>query len=74
MSKLGNEPAYPCANEQNQTATGETIRQKYVRDAMQGLLSGHGSIVLIDSECALISASAIKIADACLSEEARTRE
>lgn len=73
MSKLGNEPAYPFLYEGG-GANGETIRQKYVRAAMQGLLSGHGSIVLIDSECALISARAIKIADACLSEEARTRE
>jgi len=61
-----NEPAYP-----GMTHIGMTIRQQFVMAAMQGLAprSATGSADRIK----WIAAEAVRLADAALAEEARTR-
>lgn len=73
MSKLGNEPACTCGPS-NDIFPGETIRQKYVRAAMQGLLSNSALLDTHDSNTMKwVAEHAASQADACLAEEARTR-
>lgn len=68
-----NDPAYPCdvpriGEEQGEFFTGMTIRQQFVMAAMQGLAfrSATGSVEWLAGE-------AVRLADAALAEEARTR-
>ncbi|MCP4372994.1 MAG: hypothetical protein GY797_33540 [Deltaproteobacteria bacterium] len=77
----GNEPAYPVEYKECQPHTGielvrglsegMTIRQRFVIAAMQGLSSS--SIRYSSSTKFDIEKEVIRLADACLAEEERTR-
>jgi len=78
MSKPGAEPAFPiCISQGDQrggyknvcSAAGMTIRQYFVAQAMNGLLSDSG----VDDPEELAKA-AVSFSDACIQAEAETRE
>lgn len=78
--KPGNEPAYPCKesewNRDNQgfdeIAQGMTIRQEFVKAAMQGLLA-HGFASAIGNTSEELATLSCEMADACLKKELETR-
>lgn len=82
--KPGDEPAYPVKRKTpasyienivpDQQLEGITIRQQYVKAAMQGILANPRFNLNMNDEWNNLPNLAIEIADACLKREAETRE
>jgi hypothetical protein len=74
---IGNEPAFPeieviNGNGDKRFHVGMTIRQEFVKAAMQGILSRHG--LSQDGNYKIIAGDAVVAADACLKAEMETRK